>query len=332
MKRIAFAFLVIALAGCAHSAGSGMPTTAVGAEPTGAAPPPPPPPPPPTQDEALAQAEAHVRAAAEREQRQREMQAREAAERQARESHQEALQARTMAEREALAERAMEGSPAPRTAATRGAAAAGSSSPAMPLTAGTDTSDESSNGDQLASEIDEADALLARLRWGHVAFNAPQTINIKDTIKVRALVSPDESANAMKVQIDAPGEQVVESVQVSKFMEARLTGVGFTIVPISQAQQVVGSGITTWEWEVTPEKEGRHRLNLSLDAFVRMDGQNVARTRTFNRDIDVDVTVSQRIGGWVDQHGKWAWSTLLVPLWAWWNNKRKKAKPGSETA
>jgi hypothetical protein len=290
-----------------------MPTAAVDATPTGTAPPP--------QDQALAQAEARARAQAERESRQRAMQARERAE-------QEALQARALAQRRAWAEPAAEGSPAPHGSATRGASAADGN----PAVAATDGNAESPGGDVLPSEIDEADALLARLRWGNVAFNAPRTINIKDTIKVRALVSPDASAGTMKLQIDAPGEQVVESVQISKVMEARLAGVGFRIVPLSQAQQVVGSGITTWEWEVTPEKEGRHRLNLSLDAFVRMDGQHRARTRTFNRDIDVEVTVSQRIGGWLDQHGKWAWSTLLVPLWAWWNSKRKKAKPASETA
>jgi hypothetical protein len=94
----------------------------------------------------------------------------------------------------------------------------------------------------------------------------------------------------------------------------------------------VGSGITTWEWEVTPEEEGRHRLTLSLDAFVRMDGQSVAKTlRTFDHPIDVQVTATQRIGGWAKEHGKWAWSTLLVPLWAWWS-KRKKAKTESPAA
>lgn len=307
MKRIAFALLVIALAGCAHSMGSDLPAAAVGSEPipTGAAPPPPPLPP---GNEALAFAEAQARAATEREQRQRE-QAREFAGRQAAERAAEAI------------------AHSPGTAMASGAAASGSR--AIPDAAA--ASGTSPIGDALPPETDEVDALFARLRDGNVAFNAPQSVNIRDTIKVRALVSPDEAAETMKAQIDAPGMAMVRPVKVSKFMEARLTGEGFRIVPISQAQQAVGSGITAWEWEVTPQKEGLHRLTLSLDAFVRMDGERVARTRTFEHPIDVEVTMSQRIGGWVDQHGKWAWSALLVPLWAWWG-RRRKAKPTPETA
>lgn len=202
-------------------------------------------------------------------------------------------------------------------------------------TASTDSYEASTptqTADALAEETGEVDALLARLRVGNIAFNAPQTINISETIRVRALVSPDESTATLQAQIDAPGEKVVAPLKISKLMEARLSGEGFRIVPISSARQAVGSGITTWEWEVTPEEEGRHRLTLSLDAFVRMDGQSVAKTlRTFDHPIDVQVTATQRIGGWAKEHGKWAWSTLLVPLWAWWS-KRKKAKTESPAA
>lgn len=182
-------------------------------------------------------------------------------------------------------------------------------------------------GDDLAppSGTDEVDALLARLRVGNIAFNAPRSINIRDTVRVRALVSPDQAAAVLKAQVDAPGEQVVAPLQVSKLMEARLAGEGFRIEPITSARQAVGSGVTTWEWDVTPEAEGRHRLTLTVDAFVRMDGESVPKTlRTFDHPIEVQVTATQRIGGWLEEHGKWAWSTLLVPLWAWWKSRRKK--------
>ncbi|GAB3092924.1 hypothetical protein [Lysobacter terrae] len=239
----------------------------------------------------------------------------------------EARAAAEMAAREA--HRAAAASAQSKPIDTRGESAQADSGASVTASDGNASSASAQAEESFPDETNEVDALLARLRVGNIAFNAPQTINISDTVRVRALVSPDESTATLQAQIGAPGEKVVAPLKISKLMEARLSGEGFHIVPISSARQAVGSGITTWEWEVTPEQEGHHRLTLSLDAFVRMDGQSVAKTlRTFDHPIDVQVTATQRIGGWATEHGKWAWSTLLVPLWAWWT-KRKKAKPES---
>jgi hypothetical protein len=259
--------------------------------------------------------------------RARALAAHEQAERSARERVADAeMRARAMAEPAAMARAATATAPSANTPAHDEARAGRTAAAATDIA--TDPTPEQA-AVALPAETDEVDALLDRLRVGNIAFNAPQTINISETIRVRALVSPDAAAATLQAQVAAPGEQVVAPLKISKLMEARLTGDGFRIVPITAAQQAVGSGVTTWEWEVTPETAGRHRLTLTVDAFVRMDGQSVAKTlRTFDHPIEVQVTAGQRIGGWLEEHGKWAWSTLLVPLWAWWS-RRRKAKPDS---
>lgn len=318
MGWIAGALVMVGLAGCAHSSGPGAahPLPAA-AEPSPPPPSPPPPPPPPPGDEALA---AEARMAAEREHRERELAAR-----QARSSMQGEAEARAMAEREAQAARAAIADPRTPVAATHGEPVTRQAPTASTVPDIRGAALEPQPGDAPPAETDEVDALLERLRVGNIAFNAPRTINIEETVRVRALVSPDETAATLESRIDAPGDRIVAPLQTSKLMEARLTGEGFRIVAVSSARQAVGSGITTWEWEVTPEKAGRRRLTLTVDAFVRMDGQSVPRTlRTFDHPIDVEVTATQRIGGWLEEHGKWAWSALLVPLWAWWSRRRKQ--------
>lgn len=366
MKYVVFALLAVALAGCAHSPGDGeghpVPVMTTSSGPL---PPPPPPPPPPQDDDARAQAELRARMEAEREAAQR-----SAAERGAEREAAERAAAMAMAERPASTRRPARRAAAARPASAasadarpqldaegEAARAEARGQAAREASAATATDDDRAAAEREAlagreasaiadaadaeaaagdvpSETDEVDVLLERLRVGNIAFNAPKTVNIEQTVRVRALVSPDEGVATLQARLgdDAPGEQVVAEVKVSKVMEARLTGEGFAIVPITQARQAVGSGVTTWEWDVTPQEEGRHRLTLSLDAFVRVDGESVAKTlRTFNHSIDVEVSTGQRIGGWVEEHGKWAWSTLLVPLFAWWTKKKKgKTESGKD--
>lgn len=171
------------------------------------------------------------------------------------------------------------------------------------------------------------DDLLAQLQPGHVAFNAPRAINVEDTVLVQLVVSPAAGRAELRERIEGPGRVVDEAVQVANTMQARLTGEGFRITAQTPERQLVSSGITEWAWEITPVSPGRHTLTLALDALVPLDGSVVPRTlRTFRKPIEVDVTTGQRIGSLIEAHGKWVWTTLLVPVFGWAAKRRRDRK------
>ncbi|WP_166636853.1 hypothetical protein [Cognatilysobacter terrigena] len=178
-----------------------------------------------------------------------------------------------------------------------------------------------------ATSTQIVDRLLAQLQPGHVAFNAPQAVNIEQTVLVQLVVSPDASEAALRERVDGPGKVASESVQVANMMQARLTGEGFRIVAQTPERQLVSSGVTEWAWEITPQAPGHHTLNLALDALVPLEGQTVPRTlRTFRKPIDVQVTPRQQVTSFLDEHGKWIWTTLLVPAAGWVAKVRKSRK------
>jgi hypothetical protein len=175
------------------------------------------------------------------------------------------------------------------------------------------------------------DRLLAQLQPGHVAFNAPQAINVEDTVLVQLVVRPGASRAELRERIEGPGRVLDEAVQVANTMQARLTGEGFRITAQTPERQLVSSGVTEWAWEITPTAPGRHTLTLALDALVPLDGSVVPRTlRTFRKPIEVDVTAGQRVASFVEENGKWVWTTLLVPVFGWVAKRRKDRKAAAK--
>ena len=209
---------------------------------------------------------------------------------------------------------------APDAAADRVIAASASDAPARPGQ-GTDAETGTGTGTQIV------DAILSQLKLGNVAFNAPTTINIEDTVSIHVALSPSETAAALEARVEGPGEKVSLPLQVSNNMEARLSGEGFRIVPVTSERQAVSSGVTEWIWDVTPLNAGRHTLTLTIDALIDVNGETVPRTlRTVRKPIDVEVTATQRVSGLLGEHGKWLWTTLLVPIFGWMARRRSKRK------
>jgi hypothetical protein len=200
-----------------------------------------------------------------------------------------------------------------------------------PSTGGTSSAARASAAPDTDTSTAVVDRLLAQLQPGHVAFNAPQAINVEDTVLVQLVVSPGASRTELRERIEGPGRVVDEAVQVANTMQARLTGEGFRITAQTPERQLVSSGVTEWAWEITPMAPGRHTLTLALDALVPLDGSVVPRTlRTFRKPIEVDVTAGQRVSSFVEAHGKWVWTTLLVPAFGWAAKRRKDRKAAAQ--
>lgn len=318
MKRIALALVLAGLSGCAHRSESVYPATAEPAPvPTMSVPPPP----PPAFDEARARAlEAQAREQAQQRER---ADARAAAERRA------AMQmAQARQQMQARIELPATASPSRPGTATR---SDGASTPALPPM----QQDGAANPGSAATDTDTevVDEILSQLTLGKVAFNTPRFINIEETVSIHVALSPSEGEAVLLERVEGPGEKVASDLQVGNNMEARLSGEGFKIVPVTRERQAVASGVTEWIWDVTPLRAGKHQLTLTIDALISVNGQTIPKTlRTFRKPIEVDVTVGQRLGGWLSEHGKWAWTTLLLPLFGWVAKKRKAKAAGGTPA
>lgn len=177
-----------------------------------------------------------------------------------------------------------------------------------------------------------ADRALEKLEVANIAFNTPQKMNIKESTKIQLFLGLSKSSEELSNQITGPGAQESASIRVSSEMEARLTGANFSITAVKPEKQVVSRNSTTdWQWEVQPKSEGRLNLHLTLTAIVDVNGTSVQKAiRTFDREIEVEVTLKQAISSFLKTNWQWLWAAILIPLTGW-GIKALRAKPARRT-
>ncbi len=177
------------------------------------------------------------------------------------------------------------------------------------------------------------DRLLDKMEFGAIAFNAPSKMNINDSPQIQLLLSLAETVDKLKQSIIEEGEKVGTTIRVSDRMEAQLTGYMFQIAAITPEIQAVSKNLETeWKWEIHPKKEGSHSLHLTLTALLEIDGYSTPRAiRTFDREIEVTVTKTQKLTNFFKNNWQWLWAAILVPVvgWLW---KRKKAANKANSA
>ncbi len=173
---------------------------------------------------------------------------------------------------------------------------------------------------------DNIDKLLNEMELGAIAFNAPTNINIDDSAQVQLLLSLAETIEELKQSIAEEGEKVGATIKVSDRMEARLSGYMFQITAITPEVQAVSKVLQTeWKWEVHPKKEGKHKLHLTLTALLEINGRSTPRAiRTFDKVIEVNVTVTQKISLFFENNWQWLWAAILLPVAGWLWKRRKK--------
>lgn len=182
--------------------------------------------------------------------------------------------------------------------------------------------------DELTPE-DRLDDIFGKFRTGNLVFNVPDTMKLNSSQGIHLVLSVDRTVAALRKIIKEDGVLRERSVQVSQIMAADLKGPGFKVENINPALQVVNfSGETEWRWEITAIKPGVQRLYLTLNAIVNIDGQERPYTlMTHQEEINIYVTIRQKISGFVGENWEWLWSAVLVPFIGWlWEYKRKKRK------
>lgn len=182
---------------------------------------------------------------------------------------------------------------------------------------------------------DDIDEIVRQLPVASIAFNAPTTLGLSESTEIQLLLSLREPVSKLKPQLTEAGRKEGARIQVSDEVEARLTGLGFRIEAITPETQVVRQSATSrWRWDVEATETGSQQLHLTVSALVAVDGQGTpAAIRTFDRDIDVNVTLGQRVVDVATEYSK-VWAAALVPLaglvggllWRRWKRGRRRAE------
>lgn len=188
----------------------------------------------------------------------------------------------------------------------------------------------------LAASTSLVDAAVQSLEWGTIVFNVPSQMRYQERYVVELVLSMTASRAELQAELETgagAGAQSAE-IRISNEMEARLTGTGFTFKRIEPASQAVSRLATTrWRWEVIPEERGTRVLHLALYAHIRIAGSDKRYVvRTFDRTINVQITMPQRVTGFVFENWQWLWAALLLPTAGYlWKRRKDHGGPRPES-
>lgn len=180
------------------------------------------------------------------------------------------------------------------------------------------------NAEPLHAKVDR---ILEKLVTSTIAFNAPEHMNIEDESDIQLLLGLNVTADSLVKMIEEEGVIERGTIKISNIMGARLVGGNFLIEAITPEQQLISPReVTEWKWFITPKKEGKNSLHLTITAIINFNGEEKQRAiRTFEKTILVNVTPRQKIADFVNHNGQWLWAVLVAPILAIiWKKLKKK--------
>jgi hypothetical protein len=179
----------------------------------------------------------------------------------------------------------------------------------------------------LANAIKAVDEIASQLTDAALIVDIPASANVADDVRAKVVIDPSKSVGQIAVSTSATA--VGSTIKISKIVEAKLIAPDFTIVAFSPDRQAISqSDPTTWEWELSGAKPGKHDVHISISAIVSVDNDRAERLiKTFESTVVVEITTRQWLLGLVKQYWQWVFTALLIPLakWLWskWKDGRK---------
>ena len=185
-----------------------------------------------------------------------------------------------------------------------------------------------------------------------IAYNAPKTMKLDETIVIELLLNPLLSGQELETEVvdrrdlststanpdllinEQGSTFVIESsrIEITSRMKAALSSQddnAFVIQQLhSQDEQAITTVDTTkWRWSVTAKEQGTRILELTIFRLIKIDGEdNWREVGSYENDIEVLVSPSQQL---VNFDWKWIlgilFSALLIPLFfRWYDNRKRK--------
>jgi hypothetical protein len=190
-----------------------------------------------------------------------------------------------------------------------------------------------SKPETITDRFDEVDAALGDLVVGRVAFNTPERMQLGESRAIALIASPSLDATTLSTElrdrIGGVDPIAVEMLDIAPLMDVQLEGApAFEITALTPARQPVSrASPTEWRWVVRAAQTGTHTLHLTINAIIIVAGERYPRSLdVLNRDIEVDITATQRVGMFVENNWQWLLGSVVFPLGIWlWSQRRKQA-------
>jgi len=168
---------------------------------------------------------------------------------------------------------------------------------------------------------------------GWIAYSVPEEMKVAKTYSIKVRISKNSTSQTKAHLIlgssDAinnpslPSVATIEDVKVSGEMSAELRADAgaFDIKALStKIQNIDNESYTEWEWVVTPKKSGDSPLKL----IIRVKDLNKDIV-VFNKNIKIKKNVTVAVGGFFQKYWQWFMTTIIIPIFIYfWNRKKKK--------
>lgn len=184
-----------------------------------------------------------------------------------------------------------------------------------------------SEQETVKTELSPVDLILHTMQLGNIAFNAPTSMDLDETVRIQLLLGIKQTIEELKqnIKVEIEKKHLFGDIEAARIkvapliMQAHLEGYSFDIKSITPDEQPISSEITTeWLWEVIPKSSGIGILSLTLNAKLPIEGNSTYRTiRTFKKEIRVEVTKLQQTENFIKDNWQWLWTAIFFPMGAW---------------
>ncbi len=162
------------------------------------------------------------------------------------------------------------------------------------------------------------DDVMNTLVDGRVEFNPPPQMKIGESTTLEARITADLKADISK-NLVGDGKPVVAQLKVGPYMKSTLTSGAdeFRIDKLSSDEQPVGmTGYTSWAWQVTPLRSGKHKLSLLVSVVLNIPnhGQEEKSYLVYERDVTVVASPGYTLGRFMNDNWKYIFGTLTLPV------------------
>lgn len=184
--------------------------------------------------------------------------------------------------------------------------------------------------------LEQIDTLLQDTFSGNLAYNAPQEMRLDETRNIQLLISPVLTSDELEQLITETDPVVSAAVSLTPRMKAELRSASpgsFDILALHDNPEQLLTNVepTEWNWTVTAREQGQHSLVLTVYRLVEYDNQEYWRQLSYTNNIEVKVTLGQRLMAF-----DWYWlagivlAGLLIPAVWRWLDRSKKGETGQK--
>ncbi len=164
---------------------------------------------------------------------------------------------------------------------------------------------------------------------GQVLYQFPDTMTLYKVYNITIRISKDTNLSEVVLTDLKKNEEIKRTkIQVGSYMMVELkndieSDPHFNITRINSTQQELDTTLyTTWNFRVEPIKVGESQLNLVISII---NGNN-KKEIVYSDKILVKNNITKKIVNWWETEWKWAFTTIIIPifLYLWKKFKSKK--------